>query len=493
MVPVTAVAVLSLDPLEIEIEPTSAAPIPDDAGLGVYLHLLGSTFAGERIGPRALRVVPPRPGTPVDTRWQDWIGLADPAGALVGSPVLLFPPHQLDARVAIPLGFDGGTLSLHVTAADGASYVASPVLPVADPALANAHGNESPHATITVALRSLAPPPEANVAAFDPAQRLWARSAANYAEEAAWRVEWAPVVSAARYEVWRVLDNAVPGANRETSDLELRQLAASAGKFAVRSNRVFGTSFVDGIPGRAPVRALYRVRAISPAGIPGSFSDVIGPIYVPDVRPPRPPNILRVAAVPPEEAERSILVEWAAESEPDVRFEIWSSDAEGSNPPLQLAGSIAAGSSPDSDGRYRFVHGDRRPGRVTAYEVRAVREVLDPIDPGAEVRRDIASLPSKRLAAAALRSGPLVAPLLTGAEAGAAGVRLSWTVRDFYDSIEIRRRAPDRFGYETVGTVSGGATTFLDTPPTSGLFAYRLRAIGASRTAEADELSVEVA
>jgi hypothetical protein len=286
----------------------------------------------------------------------------------------------------------------------------------------------------------------------------------------------------------------VPSVTRVTSDAELRALAAAAGKFALRSDRVFGTSFVDGLPGRAPVRGLYRVRAVSAAGSVGPFSEIIGPVHVPDVRPPATPNLLRVAAVPPEEAERAIVVEWAARGVgADVRFEVWFADAEDTGGTMQLAGTVLAGSAANGDGRHRFLHGSRRPGKRHVYEVRAIREVLDPIDPTAVVRRDIAGLPSRRLSAAALVTGPLPAPESLAAEATLAGVLLSWTESDAYEAIEVRRRAPGRYGFEVIGRLPGDAASFLDTTATHGVFTYQLRAIGISRVANGTDLVVEVA
>jgi len=420
MVPASIAAVASLDPLDVELVAV-ADQIPGDDAVTLYLHLLGADFMATRVGPQLFRIAAPRADTPAHARWSEWLALADPPAALVGSPVLLFPPHPVIASVAVPPGFRSGTLSFQISAADDADYVASPVLPVADPALADARGNESARTTVTLSLRSLAPPPPVGVDPFDPSRRLWARSAAAYAEDATYALSWPAIAGAARYEVWRVLETAVPGVGPATSDGELRSLAATAARFILRRDQVFAPAYVDRIPGRAPVRALYRVRAVSPAGVPGDFSEIIGPVHVPDVRAPAAPNLLRVAPLPPEEAERAILVEWTALAGSDIRFEVWFAEAAASDGRLQLAGALPVGSVPDADGRFRFVHADRRPGRTVAYEVRAVREALDPVDPGATVTRDIASVPSRQLLASALRSGPLVAPEITMVAASAEG------------------------------------------------------------------------
>jgi hypothetical protein len=495
MVPATVAEVVSLSPLEIEVAPATALAIPGDASLRIYLHLLGGGFAAQRIGAGKFRLERPRPGTPGEERWLAWRALADPGDAMRGSLALFFPAHELVVTAPLPIGFQTGTLTLHVTAADAAAYVESPVLPVANPSLAQARGNESARTSLMLSLRSLAPPGDVVVPPFDPTPRLWASSAANYAEDATYRLTWPTAGGAARYEVWRVLETALPGAGLASTDRELRALASTAGRFALRSDRVFGTSYLDAIPGRSPVRALYRVRAVSTAGTVGAFSDIIGPVYVPDVRPPPAPNLLRASAVPPEEADRAIMLEWTqAGSMADVRFEIWHRDARDEALAMQMAGAVPAGTPPGPGGRYRFVHTGRPAGRAILYQLRAVREALDPIDPNAVARRDIASLPSQRLSAAAIRIGPLASPGAVTASAGATGVALSWALGDDYEAIEIRRRDPESFGFALVARIAGTAISYLDTTAGIGRVAYQVRAIGNSRIANGDnEPMVEIA
>jgi hypothetical protein len=83
----------------------------------------------------------------------------------------------------------------------------------------------------------------------------------------------------------RALKGALVGATSTITDLDLCGLAATQpGGFEQRSGHIiFSTHYTDEIPGRAPTRAIFCVRAISAAGVPGFFSEVIGPVYVPDV------------------------------------------------------------------------------------------------------------------------------------------------------------------------------------------------------------------
>lgn len=494
-VPSTVTQVLSLSPLEIEVTPAGTVAIPDNASPSVYLHVLGGSFTAERIGPARFRIEPPRAGAPSEERWLAWQALADPQAALRSSPVLVFPLHRMSLRVPLPVDFRTGTLTLHVTAADGAAYVASPALPVAEPSLAQAFGNESARSSLTLWLRSLASPGDVAVPMFDPTHRLWASSAANYAESATYRLSWPAAAGAARYEVWRVLETALPGAGPGMTDIDLRALAMVEASFALRSDKVFGTSYLDTLPGRTPVRALYRVRAVSLGGTAGAFSGIIGPVHVPDVRQPAAPNLLRVSPLPPEDADRAIALEWTeAGSLTDVRFEVWfrSSADEAAEP--ELAGVVAAGTTPGPGRRYRFVHTGRPPGRMFTYHVIAVREALDPIDPAAVRRRDIASFQSQALGAAALRTGPLAGPAGVAALLDAPGVELRWTTEDDYEAIEIRRRDPGQFGFAFLARIDGTATSYRDPVAEPGVFTYQVRAIGHSRMARGDnEPTVEIA
>ncbi|MEO8667476.1 MAG: hypothetical protein ABI399_03105 [Bauldia sp.] len=494
-VPSAVTQVPSLAPLEIELAPAAAVALPDDAFPSVYLHLLGGSFTAERIGAGRFRIEPPRPGTPGEERWLSWQALADPQSAMLNSPVVLFPPHRMSLSVPLPAGFLTGTLTLHVTAADGAAYVASPALPVAAPSLAQAFGNESARASLTLSLRSLALPGDIAVPTFDPTLRLWASSAANYSEAATYRLTWPAAAGAARYEVWRILETALPGATPGMTDIELRAIATAEAPFALRSDQIFGTTYLDALPGRTPVRALYRVRAVSPAGTAAAFSGLIGPVHVPDVRQPPAPNLLRASPLPPEEADRAVALEWTeAGSLADVRFEVWFRDATGDAAAPELAGTVPAGTTPGPGRRFRFVHAGRPPGRMATYYVVAVREALDPIDPAAASRRDIASFASQKLSAAGLRTGPLAAPGGVEASLDASGVELRWTTEDDYEAIEIRRRDPGQFGFAFLARIDGTATSYRDLVAEPGLFTYQVRAIGHSRMARGDnEPTVEIA
>jgi hypothetical protein len=98
---------------------------------------------------------------------------------------------------------------------------------------------------------------------FDPAVRLCATSAASYAEASRFDLTWTPVPGAIRYEVWRALEGVLVSATSTTTDLDLHGLAPTQpGAFELRSGDIFTTHYTDEISGRAPTRAIYRVRAM---------------------------------------------------------------------------------------------------------------------------------------------------------------------------------------------------------------------------------------
>lgn len=485
LVPATVSLVHGITPPEVTLAAASTTALPSDATVRAYVHVLRATLDAMLVAGARWRLQAPPAETPARETWDRWLALADPAAALLGSPVLLFPPHALTVTVTPPAGFTAGLLDLFVTAADDVEYVSGLALPVADPTLAAPTGNESARFEAFVSVRSEDPPETANVPAYDPYNRLWARSAANFAEGAQYQLNWGPAAGAVRYEVWRALEGAIPGATPALSDIDLRALVSSeAGGFELRSGQVFGTTYEDSLPGRAPTRALYRVRAISAAGVTGDFSSVIGPVYVPDVRRPPAPNLLRANAAPQAEADRAIAVEWTQAGPLDgVRFDVFFRDASNADAAWALAGRVAIGSTPTEAGRFRFLHLERPPGKKFAYYAVAVREALDPIDPAAVAKRDIGSGRSNEKTGSAISAGPLAAPVSLMASLSTQGVTLTWDNRDWYEKIEVRRKLASSYIYDLITIVDGDAESYDDTSVMAGTWRYQLRALGVRREA----------
>ncbi|MHC8285942.1 hypothetical protein ACYZUD_03730 [Pseudomonas sp. XS1P51] len=484
--------VLNTDPMRIRLTQAGAQALPADATVSAYVHILRASFRATFEGGDIWRIERPAPGDIRRESWEGWLALSDPAGVLRDAPVILFPPHEVSVTVSPPAGFGAGVLILDVTAADDTSYVASPALPGTYSSLTSLTGNESDPATATISARLLTPPDAPVVPTYDPNRFIWAETAAKYAEEASYRLTWT-VNGAAHYEVWRVLEAALPGASPGKGDAQLRALAlANPGKFAMRDLRIFGGHYRDSLPGRAPTRALYRVRSVSEAGIPGAWSGLIGPVHVPDIRQPPAPNLTRVAAPKPladdpVAAERKLNVEWAQPGpDADLRFEIEAQD------PATLRWRTAAilprGTLPQpGPGRlFRTVLDGLVPGARLSLRVTAVREARDPVDPFGQVRRDIRSLPSEVRAGVPL--GRLSAPAnLTALPSGAgpaAQVALSWSNPDPYERIEVLRQGPDDNRMLRVSALEGAEAAFQDSGLAAGKWRYQLRALGHSHWAE---------
>jgi hypothetical protein len=486
--PATVGSVYSSAPLVVGLSQAAGVALATDTSARIYLHLLRATFDAEFDSAAGRWTISEPPAeTPARTAWDQWMTQPGRDTLLTGSPALVYPLHDLTAHVPVPAGYAAGLLTLYVTAADGTPYVASPAHAVADASLAGLRGNESGAMDVVIPVRSTAPPTAPSVGEWDPNTRLWARSASVYVENASYDLAWPGANGVRRYEVWRAIEGAIQGATPATSDAELRALAANQpGAFALRSDQIFAAAFQDLIPGRAPTRALYQIRSVGINGERSAPSAVIGPIHVPDIRQPPRPNLVRAVAVTPEEADRTIAVEWTQGADlGDVRFEIYARPAGTPEGIFELAGTVARNSAAGPGASFRFLHRDRPPGKPFEYQVVAVREALDPIDPAAVQRRDIASLPSAPRIGAAISSNPLAAPVsLAGSFDTAAGrVNLTWSVRDFYERIEVRRKSPERYAFEVIESVPGEQESFSEAAPQPGTYRYQLRAFGASRQA----------
>lgn len=474
-------SVVSTDPLTIMLRSPGSGSLPTDAKTGLYLHLLGATFRATRSGSQFV-IEKPEAGDTARSAWDRWLALSDPAGAIRDSPAIFFRDHELPFSWTPPAELSAGLVTLWITASDAAEYMASPALPADTADLRGLTGNESARTQVPLSIRSTKPP-EAPVVDV-PADGIitWASSAASYAEDAQYELEWNVVLGAARYEVWRVLEGVVPGATAASTDAELRTAASGADvRFGLRSDRVFTSSYVDLIPGRAPTRALYKIRAIDDGGNAGAFSAVLGPVRVPDVRPPGSPNLLKVAAPATSTAERALVVEWSLSGPiDDVRFDVYVRNLDAGEKEFRLAATVARGETPGTGRRYTKTIEGLEPWARHECAVQAVREPLDPIDETGATRREIASPCSATLTGVPLRSSPLAAPsALSGSySSSAGGVELGWSNGESYAEVEILRKAPERYGYESLGRIDGDATTYVDTGVATGTYLYRLRAFG---------------
>jgi hypothetical protein len=494
----TVAEVIDTNPMRIRMDAAGSEPLPLDTEASVYAHIMRTSFNATNEGDDVWRIDTPAADDVRRQSWDAWLSLSNPEAALTDSPIIVFPPHELTVSVVPPAGFIAGVLMLDVTAADDTAYVDSPEYPGSASDMTGLSGNESGATTATISARVMVPPATPDISPYEPARFIWAETAAKYAEEASFEVRW-PANGAAHYEVWRVLEGAVPGATPGTSDPDLRKLAAANGDtFAMRNLRVFAGRYRDRLPGRAPTRALYRVRGVSEAGVPGPWSDLIGPVHVPDIRQPAAPNFARIFAPAPVDgdvaaAARQLVLEWTQPGPgADLRFEIERQDVKDSS--WQVAGVVPRGSLPQQGPvrLYRAIIGGLVPGLKTTFRVTAVREARDPVDPFGQVRRDIRGLPSQPRAAVPL--GSLTEPSdLGGLETdGGSGITLSWSNPDPYQSIEVLRKGPEDHRLRRIAAIDGTRESYHDEGLSPGTWQYQLRALGYSRKAESEILEVEL-
>ncbi|MHA6645701.1 fibronectin type III domain-containing protein [Mesorhizobium sp. A623] len=494
----TVAEVLDTNPMLIRLAAAGAEPLPSDREASVYTHLLRTSFNATYEGGDVWRINAPGADDVRRQSWDAWLTLTSPETALTDSPIILFPPHETTVSLIPPKGFIAGVVMLDVMAADDTAYVDSPEYSGSGSGMTGLKGNESDTTTATVSARVLVPPDAPDIPRYHPTRFTWAETAAKYAEEANYELRW-PANGAAHYEIWRVLEGGIPGATPVTSDSNLRTLAAANGDtFTMRSLRVFAGSYRDELPGRAPTRALYRVRGVSEAGVQGPWSDLIGPVHVPDIRQPAAPNFTRIFAPTPKnddggEAARQLVLEWNQPGPAaDLRFEIERQDPRDDS--WQIAGVIPRGALPQQGQLrvFRQVIGGLVPGLKTTFRVTAVREARDPVDPFGQVRRDIRGKPSQLRAAVPL--GSLAEPRdLDGVETGGgSGIALSWSNFDLYRSIEVLRKGPEDHRLRRIAAIEGALESYRDSGLHSGTWQYQLRALGHSRKAESEILEVEL-
>lgn len=517
-VPATIVAVPSEEPLEIIIKAADAnISLPAKGSAYIYFLLLRMSFKAENLGADRWLIIK---HSIEDTRNQSLLRWRLSGVNLVGSPVIIFPSHLIQFALSAPAQFEAGLLQLNVTAADDADYVKSITLASADTSLNNLTGNEGGSAQIIVSSRSLAPPSAPGTGAWDENTRLWATSAARYAEDATFELQWGVVSNAVRYEVWRALEFSISDSMPSFTDSDLRDLAQmNLNAFDLVRGDVFSESFIDHIPGRAPMRVLYKVRAISAGGVTGSWSDLIGPVYVPDVRQPPAPNLMSAGPLrgepetiepseddvevfeiknieeekpwPPATVERAVELVWTQPGdEENINFEIevTASPNEAweviTNPMLSYS---------ESDSRYRCTISSRTPGKKIWFRVKSKRAVPDPADPMGVSLRHIESIPSKSLST--VPTGSMLRPesLSISKNTLTDEIILNWTNTDDYSRLEIGRKAPGKYRYEWIKILSGQSQTFIfENLEDAGEWYFQIRAYGYSRQVKSEQVLLEI-
>ncbi|WP_064713572.1 hypothetical protein [Rhizobium bangladeshense] len=463
---VGSVRVVTVSPLVVELLDENDIPIVPGIGR-IHFHLLNESFTVEPEGSsRQFAVRPPGP-TEVSATAVFIALMSLPAGEteafLKGSPGLFLPSQVEGAALYPPAGFVTGTLQISAHAVDD-------------------HGNESTKAEAIVVASAHAEPtgPEW-------VERLWANDSAEYADQASVSLVWPAMANAVRYDLERALEAAL-GCTPLSSDDQVVSAARAPGNHGAFS-RITSSAFlprhVDYLPGRAPTRAVYRIRGVSAAGVHGGWI-LVALVRVPDVRIPAKPALLGVR--PHKTDERTLICTWTQAGAPaGIGFAVELRDValvgEGEGRWEHVVDFLPNGIAADPAGRFTATVGRRSPGRWQEIRIIPVRHALDPDDPRAILTRRIEGEPSNVMRARA--NGDLRAPANLRASVTHEGrVVLNWRNEDEYQQLELRRRAPDSSGFER-RLVGGDTETFQEPEPLlfKGTWTYELVGIGVGRRA----------
>ena len=256
-------------------------------------------------------------------------------GAEEYSVVVPFP-----APLPIPAGAGVGWGAVGVATADSEQGVA----------VAGRPGNEGPVSPPVVVARSdrRAPP------AVSAGTSNLTSTPADFFGRSFFTVRWLPAAGAGlRYQVARALaprpakpgDPApVPAAERyfllTPEPLRAEDLADFAEPGHAADPALL--AYRDTLDGRTSSQFWYQVRALSPAGVPGPWSDPVGPVRCPDVVPPRAPVITEIRG-----GDREILLRWAPNREADLKeylvYRAESEEAAREVGTMECVATIAAG------------------------------------------------------------------------------------------------------------------------------------------------------
>lgn len=476
-----SVDVLRAQPLTVKLDLGGGKFLSPATGT-IYLHLTGLSWGAIAANDaNAFVLTPPEGGKETIPLLEamaalDELSLKD---WLKGSPALWLPSHSAAFPLNPPSAFQAGRLYIDASAVDDATYVETQV----------GKGNESGKRTTIVLARSNFVPPRIHPGWVP---RIWARDAAEYDSRARVTIQWPAIPGAVRYEVGRALEPALGLTPNADDALMIEVGEAMDTAFERVTDSAFLSRWTDDLPGRAPTRAVYRVRGISAGGLAGEWG-LVALVWVPDVRIAPRPSLLW--AIPDPDAERGIRCRWtqpgpkdgigfAIEARPvdrgAVREEGWIRGVD------LLPGAIAA----DAAGRYDFTLADRPLGQWHEYRVIALRHARDPDDPRGLAIRRIAGRPSDPMRARA--EGELRPPDTIRASVSEDGVvTVRWTPRDRYVRLEARYRAPDAWRV-TRTTLPGDAEQFVPTEKLgeNETWILQLAAIGHGCRAASDELEV---
>jgi hypothetical protein len=461
-----AIVLVNNSPMTVKLTPINGLEIPADKGR-LYSHLLGASFAVRPDDSGNGFFIDRPAGGAADVQAYDVLSelsLADAQAFINGSPALYLPPHRLDMVLLPPIGFTAGSLRVKVSAVD-------------------VTGNIGPCADVIVpAFGGATPKPRAR-----PVPKLWAHDAAEYVETAEVTIEWPSMNNAVRYEVERGLESAF-SLHPDDDDHLLISAAESIGEergFERLTDSAFLPSWTDHLPGRAPARAIYRVRGLSAAGGASAWV-LVALVRVPDVR--IAPQPCLIEAVPASKVGRTIQLCWTQPGPiAGIGFAVESREARAGHfrdeslAPAEgwtrLADLLPSAIVVDGSGRYRTTIPNLEPGRWFDYRVVPIRHALDPDDPRVRNMRRIDGYPSNIMRARA--EGTLRPPTdmrIIVTNLGAVTIR--WSNKDSYRWLEIRWRPPGRSGFYREALAEGTETFSGLILDAEGDWQFELTAIG---------------
>lgn len=455
---------VSMHPLRFAVKAND--PVAQITTARLYVHVLGLSLPGRFDAPGIFDV--DRPAlAPHETRilgqWQS-LGATRAKSLIKGSPGLVLPPHRISWLLDLPPGFSSGALDIDATAFDDAFYVRGP----------NGDGNESIRSDAMTCLVLCATPPGKS----RKVRTFWAQGGGQFEPHANVTLRWDAVAGAKRYEVDHVLETRL-GLAAGCSDEALIAAAWAAldTMFVRRTNGALTHGWTDTtIPGRAPTRLVYRVRAISEADRPGEWA-VVALVRVPDVRIAPPPSLSPPQAI----HDRALRLQWTQAGDlAGLGFRIDVRIApEGVSDPEQgwriFADYLPSMLKPARGALFEAELIDLAPG--TSWQVRlcAVRHALDPIDPLARITRRIDGYVSN--IQTGLTKGELRPPAdLVARQASAGSVALSWFNPDPYAALELQIRKPGARSFERVALRPDQDGHHFTPGATPGRWAFRLLA-----------------
>jgi len=429
---------ISLEPFAVALTEVARARAIAPVDGRLHLHLLGDSFPAAPDGGNLSLGRGERSQSADAIDALKALPFAEAAAWLEGSPALLLARQTQVLRLTPPASYVVGSLRIGVTSADAAPYVV----------VAGKIGNESGEADCLLTATDPTPP---SVIALRP-PKVWARGATEYLDTAEAELQWPSVDRAVRYEIERALEPRLGGGGAsDDALLEIASAAEAEETFQRVSSHVFDAAWTDALPGRVPTRAVYRARAVSGAGIPNPTWTTIALVRVPDVRIAAPPNLLLVEPI--RDQERTLRLAWTqAGPLAGLGFQVEGRPAADAAEPDSDWG-VLADFEPNMlevgpGQRFETIAVNVTPGLLHQVRVRAVRHALDPHDRLAKLTRRIDGRVSLVMEARA--SGTLIPPRDLRHRVSAGRVTIEWRNVDRYAEIELRRRAPGKFGFERI-------------------------------------------